>query len=309
LFFIVSKLVEYLILPSNLIGILALIGIVLLVLRRPRLGLGLLIASALLLFLAGWSPLGRIGLVLLENRFEQPALPAGVAGMVVLGGAIDTHISFDRGQVAVTDAGERLTAAAELSRRYPDARIILSGGASHLLFDTAETESSLARDALVRIGVPESRIVLEERSRNTCENAVESRAIAAPKPGEQWLLVTSATHMPRAVGCFRMAGFQVIPFPVDYRTLRSEPWRPSSSIAYGFEAADLAAHEWLGLLAYHFAKGTELFPSPRKGAMSNLVAVARPGRAILSCPPRRGRLAACGRGCHRDGSADARRPR
>jgi uncharacterized SAM-binding protein YcdF (DUF218 family) len=262
MFFIIAKLLGYLVLPSNLIGLIAVVGLVLMLIGRPRFGRGMLIAAILLLFLTGWSPVGRAALALLENRFPQPAAPARVAGVVVLGGAIDTHISFDRSTVAVADAGERITAAAELGRRYADARIILSGGASHLLFDKAETESALTRDLLVRVGVPASRIELEERSRNTCENAVESRAVAAPRPGEVWLLVTSASHMPRAVACFRAAGFPIIPYPVDFRTLQSDPWRPASSIADGLEASDLAAHEWLGLLAYHFARHTALFPAP-----------------------------------------------
>jgi uncharacterized SAM-binding protein YcdF (DUF218 family) len=261
-FFVLSKLLEYLALPSNLIGLIAVGGLFLMLIGRPRFGRGMLIAAVSLLLLVGWSPVGRAPLALLENRFPPPTAPERVAGIVVLGGAIDTHISFDRSTVAFADAGERITAAAELSRRYPDARVILSGGASHLLFDKAETESALTRALLIRIGVPESRIELEERSRNTCENAIESKAVAAPKPGDQWLLLTSASHMPRAVACFRAAGFPIIPYPVDYRTLQSEPWRPSSSIADGLETADLAAHEWLGLIAYHFAKGTDLFPAP-----------------------------------------------
>ena len=263
MFFFVSKLLEYLLLPSNLIGLLAVVGVFLFLVRRPKLGGGLLIVAALFLFLVGWSPLGSAALVLLEDRFPQPTVPVSVAGIVILGGAFDTHISLDRSTVAVNDAGERLTAAAELSRRYPDARIILSGGASHLLFGQAETESALARDLLVRIGVPENRIELEERSRNTCENAVESKTVAAPKAGEQWLLVTSASHMPRAVACFRAAEFPIIAYPVDYRTRRSELWRPATSIADGLELLDLAAHEWIGLVSYRLLGQTrELLPAP-----------------------------------------------
>ena len=92
---------------------------------------------------------------------------------------------------------------------------------------------------------------------------MESKATANPKLGERWLLVTSANHMPRAVACFRAAQFPIIPYPVDYRTQRSDLWRPSSSIAGGLQAADLAAHEWIGLATYRFGKGTELFPSPQ----------------------------------------------
>jgi uncharacterized SAM-binding protein YcdF (DUF218 family) len=110
--------------------------------------------------------------------------------------------------------------------------------------------------------VPENRIELEERSRNTCENAFESKAVANPAPGAQWLLVTSASHMARAVACFRIAQFPVVPYPVDFRTKGEDIWRPSGSIADGLQAADIAAHEWLGLAAYSLGKGTELLPSP-----------------------------------------------
>jgi uncharacterized SAM-binding protein YcdF (DUF218 family) len=265
LFFVISKLVETILLPSNLIGLLGVLGLLLLALHRRRSGAVLLVMATLLLAVVGWSPIGVAGLVLLEDRFPQPTITGDVAGIIVLGGEIDTHISSDRGAVAVNDAGERLTAAAELSQRYPDARIILAGGANHLLFGQAKTESAYARDLLVAIGVSDSRIELEEKSRNTCEDAIESKAVVQPKPGEQWLLVTSASHMPRAVACFRAVDFPIIAYPVDYRTRgRADLKALSNSIADGLEAADLAAHEWIGLVAYHFVKSTELFPAPSR---------------------------------------------
>jgi uncharacterized SAM-binding protein YcdF (DUF218 family) len=261
-FFVASKLLQTFLLPSNMIGLMALVGLLLMLSRWLRLGRALLAAAMLLLLVVGWSPVGKAALAVLENRFPQPAVHGDVAGIIVLGGEINTHISFDRKTVAVTDAGERLTAAAELSRRHPNARVILSGGIGHLLIEQAKTESAYARDLLVHIGVPENRIELEERSRNTCENAFESKAVANPAPGAQWLLVTSANHMPRAIACFRIAQFPVVPYPVDFRTQGADIWRPSSSIADGLQAADIAAHEWLGLAAYSLGKGTELFPSP-----------------------------------------------
>lgn len=97
-------------------------------------------------------------------------------------------------------------------------------------------------------GVPAQRIEMEERPRNTCENGLESAAAPRPRPEEQWLLVTSASHMPRAMACFRSAGFKVIPYPVDYRTrARVSLRRLVASIALGLEFSDLAAHEWVGL--------------------------------------------------------------
>ena len=222
--------------------------------------------AAGLLIIVGWSPLGSAALLALENRFPQPELQAGVTGIVVLGGEIDTDVSNERETVALTDAAERLTKTAELSRLFPEARILLSGGINDLLAAHEKTEASLARDLLVRIDVSEARIELEERSRNTCENAVESKAIANPQPGETWLLVTSAFHMPRAVACFRAAGFPVVPYPVDYLARPSALRGPTPTIAAGLYLTDIAAHEWLGLLAYHLAKGTELFPAPREEA-------------------------------------------
>jgi uncharacterized SAM-binding protein YcdF (DUF218 family) len=104
---------------------------------------------------------------------------------------------------------------------------------------------------------------MEESSADTCENAEESRLAARPAAGEQWLLVTSASHMPRAVACFRAVGYPVTPYPVDYRTRGVGSLRAQSSIAEGLRAVDLAAHEWLGLLGYRLlGRTSELFPSP-----------------------------------------------
>ena len=70
----------------------------------------------------------------------------------------------------------------------------------------------------MNLGIPAERIELEDRSRNTVENAVFTRALVNPKPNERWLLVTSAAHMPRAIGTFRQAGFPIEAYPVDWRT-------------------------------------------------------------------------------------------
>jgi uncharacterized SAM-binding protein YcdF (DUF218 family) len=201
--------------------------------------------------------------MVLEDRFPQPTLDKPVTGIILLGGAVDTHISSDRYTLAINEAGERLTATVDLSRRYPDARIFLSGGSGHIGGAGTLTESQVARDILISLGVSPQRIDMEERSRNTCENGTESAASVQPKPGELWLLVTSASHMPRAVGCFRAAGFDVTPYPVDYRTRgAADLERPTSSISVGLAETDLAAHEWFGLLTYRIAGlAAEMFPA------------------------------------------------
>jgi uncharacterized SAM-binding protein YcdF (DUF218 family) len=263
MFFIISKLIESFLLPSNVIGLLALAGGLALLLRWRRLGLGGLVVSALLLIVCGWSPIGSAALMALEDRFPQPVMDRPVTGIIMLGGAVDTHISTERNTLTLNEAAERLTATVDLSRRYPDAQIFLSGGASHLTGNAHKSESEIARDLLISMGVSPQRIAMEERSRNTCENGTESAASLKPKAGDLWLLVTSASHMPRAVACFGAAGFDITPYPVDYRTRAADLRRPTASIAAGFAAADLAAHEWLGLLTYRAAgKTAEWFPAP-----------------------------------------------
>ena len=261
MFFMLSKALAFVLTPSNLLVLMGLLGLALALLRWPKSGRLLLTIGILGVALAGWSPLGPVLLMTLEDRFPQQEIPSTIAGIVMLGGAVDIHITQARGSESWNDQAERITAVAELANRFPAARIILSGGSGH---PDAISESSIARQALVAIGVPEIRIELETRSRNTCENASESFITAKPKANEIWLLVTSASHMPRAIACFRAANFPVTPFPVDYHTRGSEDLRRmQESVAEGLAHVDLAAHEWTGLITYRLAGLTrELFPGP-----------------------------------------------
>jgi len=122
----------------------------------------------------------------------------------------------------------------------------------------------VALKLLERLGVAPGRVVTEDRSRNTWENAVFSRRIAMPKLGERWLLVTSAYHMPRAVGVFQKAGFVVEAYPVDWRTRGTRDLlRPSATVGDGLRRTDTAVREWSGLLIYWLSgKSSELFPGP-----------------------------------------------
>lgn len=261
MFFILSKAFAFVLAPSNFLVLAGLLGVALALLRWPKSGWSFLATGILGLALAGWSPLGPVLLMTLEDRFPKQEIPSAITGIVMLGGAVDVHITQARGSEAWNDQAERITVVAELANKFPEARIILSGGSGH---PDAISESSIAKQALAAMGIPEVRMELETRSRNTCENALESVITAKPKANEVWLLVTSASHMPRAVGCFRAANFPVTPFPVDYHTRGSEDLRRiQPSIADGLAQVDLAAHEWVGLLTYRVAGLTrELFPGP-----------------------------------------------
>jgi len=267
LFFVLSKTIGIMLLPTNfLIGI-GLLGAILLATRLARFGRTLLMASVVLLAVGGFSPLGNLLLYPLETRFP-PWDPARGApdGIVVLGGAIDADLSVSHGHAVFTRAADRVVEAAALARQYPKARIIYSGGSANLI-DADAREADFAGALFERLGVAKDRLIMERRSRNTRENAEFSKELAAPKSGERWLLVTSAYHMPRSIGTFRNAGFAVDANPVDWRSGGSGDLLTFSPFALdGLERTEIAVREYLGLAAYRISGKTgELFPGPNPG--------------------------------------------
>jgi len=264
MFFVLAKVLGFFALPSNFLISIGILGILLLLTRLQRLASWLIVTSLVLIAVAGWSPLGNVLILPLEQRFPPWDPSRGPPdGIVVLGGAITPDVSAAREAVALNEAAERITAVAELARRYPKARIIYSGGSAALTSDRI-AEAPYAVSELEALGIAHDRITAEEQSRNTIENAVFSQLIAQPKPGDRWLLVTSAFHMPRAIAAFCAVGFPVEAYPVDWRTRGPiDATRPFGSLSEGLGRTDTAVHEWIGLLAYRLAGKTgDLFPAP-----------------------------------------------
>ena len=266
LFFVISKTLGIMALPTNFLIGLGVLGAVLLATRFASLGRKLLVASVLLLAICGFSPIGNLLLYTLESRFPawDPALGAP-DGIVVLGASIEADLSAAHGTAVVRSSPDRIIAAAQLAQRYPNARIVFSGGSPNLISNDAR-EADFAGVIFEGLGVAKSRLIMERRSRNSFENAEFSKAIAAPKTGERWLLVTSAYHMPRSVGLFRKAGFAVEPYPVDWRTGGGADLLSFAKFALdGLERTDAAAREWMGLAAYSASgKIDELLPGPAR---------------------------------------------
>lgn len=264
MFFILSKTIAFLILPSNLLVLLGLAGLVLMTTRWRRLGARMTMASLILLALIGFSPLGGLLTHVLEDRFPPWDPTRGApAGIVVLGGEISPQLSRARAAPAIVGEGARIAAMVKLARAYPDARIVYSGGDASL-FGNQVPESSYVYPLLDSFGVARDRVILESRSRNTAENAVFTKDLVKPKPDERWLLVTSAKHMPRAIGCFRRAGFSVEAYPAGWLTAGDANVGLSPVFSSGLAQFDSAAREWIGLLAYWLAgKTDEFLPGPR----------------------------------------------
>ena len=254
--FVISKLADLVLRPSTLLLLCCVGG--LLLRRRWLLRTGV-IGFVLVLLL----PIDQLALLPLEDRFPRPAEPpAHVDGMIVLGGALVPELSNARGIPSLNATAERITETVALARRYPDARVVYTGAYGSLLHEHV-SEAETAATLLVTLGVPRERIVIESKSRTTWENALDGKALVRPKPGETWLLVTSAEHMPRAVGAFRAAGWPVVAWPVAYKSgLDPLLWLPSS-LGQHLVVLDAATHEWLGLFVYWWlGHSSAMFPAP-----------------------------------------------
>lgn len=261
--FILSKLLWGVFAPGNALVLAVVLGALLLRTRRwQRAGRRLVTLAGLLLLLVMYTGLGALVALPLENRFPRLVPDGRIDGIIMLGGALNPPITADRGDPSLNDAAERILGFADLVRRHPEAKAVFTGGSGRLLAPDLK-EDITARAALLQAGIPADRVLYEAQSRNTWENAVFSKEMVKPAPGERWILVTSAMHMPRSVGIFRAVGWEVIPYPVDYRTKHdATPWL-RFEFGQNLVILDDAVREWIGLTAYWLMGRTEsLFPGP-----------------------------------------------
>ncbi len=266
MFFVLSKILWFVLTPSNLLIGLGLVGAILLGSQLRRVGRLFVFMSLFGMLACGLTPLPNVLMVMLEERFPAPELAdvGSIDGIIVLGGATSNTVATARDTLALNEAAERLVIMPDLARRFPDASVILTGGAAAFVGES-DAEADLMMTALVSIGVEQGRIVRESKARNTAENATETFVLVQPKSSQRFLLVTSAFHVPRAVGAFRKAGWAgVVPFPVDYRTRgASDGLKPFAAASDGLKRFDTATREIIGLVAYRLTGRTDaLFPAP-----------------------------------------------
>ncbi len=243
--------------PSTFVYALFVLSALLLLFRRYRAGRGLLVFTLIFAALPTLLPLKSLLGAPLEDRVPLTTLPDHVDGIIVLGGSVEASVSAARGQVALGESGERMMAGASLARRYPDATLVLTG----LYADTLPDEfTSTWAPGRAFWGPPLSRQrVLWVPSQSTYEDALMSLDAAHPQRGQTWILVTSALHMPRALGVFQKLGWQVIPYPVDYLTTGENVWHVPANVDAAVAKLDVlenlvefgrVVREWSALAVY-----------------------------------------------------------
>lgn len=202
-------------------------------------------------------------MVPLEKRFSvysNDLTQGPYSGIIVLAGAERLRYSTRHNQVILDGAAERLIEAAKLARKFPALPIIYCGGGR---IEDMLTEVEIARKFFDEAGIDLNRIRFDDKSYNTYTNAIEAKKLITQDETGKWLLVTSAFHMPRAVGAYRTAGINIQPYPVDYRTELFTSWLSKPNAGRNLHELDYAVHEWVGLLAYYISgHNDDLYPAP-----------------------------------------------
>ncbi len=252
--------------PSQLLALLLILGALLLAMGHERLGRRLCLVGGGALLLFGLLPISHYLVGPLEQRFPRPVLPAQLTGIVLLAGSERPSMTENHGAPQLNVHGVRYTTTLRLAAQFPDARVVFVGGPPRNARTGELDQSGVARQLLPQMGLDPARLSYDERSRDTCESAANAKARVRPQPGEQWVVVTSAVHLPRTVACFRAVGWEVIPQPADYQVLSGAlmtSLKPGDfNVARNLGLLDLGLHEWVGLVYYRLSGRTRtLFPA------------------------------------------------
>lgn len=264
LFFIISKLAWALLSPGNLILIAFILGTLLLVFGFYPLAKRLLSITAIIALLVLAYPVGDFLIKPLEKRFPiltNSELPKKVDGIIVLGGGEDLPRSLSWQQPQIGNGGDRYLAAKKLADHYPDTPIIFTGGSGQIKLMNQGSEGSLAKQLLTEIGIDPKRLIIESHSHNTYQNLKYVQKILPYDKGT-YLLITSAFHMPRAVGVARKFHINVIPYPVDFRSNSAKLRRLDFDLFDHLKTLEPAWKEWIGLTVYYMTGRTSAwFPA------------------------------------------------
>lgn len=259
--FLMKKIISPLFQPLTLGLEIILCGLILLCFtRRQRWGRIVTIVGVLVILLLSLAPVSMYILRPLEycyppfmsettgERTIAAALP--ISWIVVLGGGSTDDTEVPVNSRLSLESIARLTEAVRLYGMLPGCRLILSGGAP---FGDAPEADALAGTAQI-MGVPAKDLLLERQSRDTEEQALLIRPLVEAAP---FLLVTSASHMPRSIALFRKHGMAPIPAPAAFMARKIESDQPGAYFpsASGLQNTERAFHEYLGL-CWSWLKGS-----------------------------------------------------
>ena len=250
--FYLSKFLWSFINPFNILLIFIFIGILFHWLLKYRIYKLFYFIALIIFIFTAVMPTGNLLFYLLEKNYQnQELLPKKVNGILVLSGATNPGLSREYNQIHLNDSVERLTESIKLIQIFPESKVIFSGGSGSIT-NVKLTHAAIAKNFYKQLNVNTKKIIFEDKSRNTYENILFSFEIAKPQEEENWILITSAFHMNRAMNIAEKIDWKLIPYAVDFKTPKSFSWSLSFAFFSNLSDFQYAAHEWTGLIAYYF---------------------------------------------------------
>jgi uncharacterized SAM-binding protein YcdF (DUF218 family) len=251
MFFLLSKLLGPLMEPVTYIVLLILVA--LLFYDKPWLCKMCLSAALSIMFAFGTPFLPDLLIAPLENHYTVPSSPPDVDAIIVLSGMLNLQTSSTE-YLEFWEGAERILVGMQLFKKGIGDVLIISGG-SGSIHNQEKKEAILLRQFAIEFGIPEEQILIEPDSRNTYENAVNTRKLMEQQGLSSSILITKAIHLPRSMGCFQHVGLDPVPYPVDFMLAPNRGYRPGDlipSVAH-LRGTSRVLHEYIGLIAYKLA--------------------------------------------------------
>ena len=257
--FYLSKILWLIVNPFNIFIFITLFTMFLYFINFRRLSLIIYLINFIFIALISFLPIGSYLTYIIEKEFHtNTKIPERVDGILILGGATNPLLFKEFDQISLNGSAERLVESVMIIRKFEKAKVIFSGG-SGIVNRSDLGHSQVAKLFYKKIGVDINKIFFEDKSRNTHENIIYSKKIAKPKKNENWLLITSAFHMKRALLIAEKNNWKLIPYAVDFKNIKDFKLTPNLNLLSNLNSFQSGLHEWLGLTSYYLMGRTEKF--------------------------------------------------
>ena len=257
--FYLSKILWLIVNPFNIFILITLFTMFLYFINSRRLSLIIYLINFIFIALISFLPIGSYLTYIIEKEFHtNTKIPERVDGILILGGATNPLLFKEFDQISLNGSAERLVESVMIIRKFEKAKVIFSGG-SGIVNRSDLGHSQVAKLFYKKMGVDINKIFFEDKSRNTHENIIYSKKIAKPKKNENWLLITSAFHMKRALLIAEKNNWKFIPYAVDFKNIKEFKLTPNLNLLSNLNSFQSGLHEWLGLVSYYIMGRTEKF--------------------------------------------------
>ena len=255
--FYLSKILWLVLNPFNIFILFTIVTIFLYLISFKKTSITIFFINSLYLFIISVLPIGNYLIYKIEKDYHsQSSIPDRLDGILILGGATNPSMYKEFNEISVNGSAERLIESVSLIKKFNKSKVVFSGG-SAIINRPDLGHSQVAKSFYKKMGLDESRIIFEDNSRNTYENILFSKNIAKPKKNENWLLITSASHMKRATLIGYKHNWEFIPYAVDFKTKKIFKFAPSFNLLSNINSLQYGSHEWIGLISYYLMNRTD----------------------------------------------------